>query len=241
MDISEWYGSHLDSWFVFIFYEVWDVHVRRHYQNHKKISLKIIDLPLFFPLKVHPWRTAAAGPLSTPSIAKTHNLLVSLWPLNLSTARMPAAANVMAKAGRPSFVLDVILPPPLPVATPATNPTKPDKWFRFVLCSPRKKLSIQSGKWCQGFVSKAYEWQKQPTSFHPFTLLLLTLKKTPLQQAKKIESQETLLISVPCILTLTFLNRSSGYKGPERQLLCAKMWLKAFWKVEGRDWIGYCI
>ena len=37
--------------------------------------------------------------------------------------------------------------------------------------------------------------------------------KTPLLQAKKIESQETLLISSPCILTLTFLNRSSSYKG----------------------------
>jgi len=47
-----------------------------------------------------------------------------------------------------------------------TTPTKPDKWFRFVLYSPGKKLSIQSAKWCQGFVSKAYEWQKQPTSFH---------------------------------------------------------------------------
>lgn len=37
--------------------------------------------------------------------------------------------------------------------------------------------------------------------------------KTPLLWAKKIESKETLLISFPCILTLTFLNRSSGYKG----------------------------
>lgn len=45
----------------------------------------------------------------------------------------------------------------------ATSLTKPDKWFRFVLCSPGKKLSIQSAKWCQGFVSEAYEWQ-QPTS-----------------------------------------------------------------------------
>lgn len=77
--------------------------------------------------------------------------------------------------------------------------------------------------------------KNSPPLSTPFTLLLLTLKKTPLQQARKIESQETLLISVPCILTLTFLNRSSGYKGPEQQLLCAKMWLKAFWKVEERD------
>lgn len=116
-------------------------------------------------------RAAAARPLSTLSIAKTHNLLVWLWPLTLSTA-----ANVTAKAGRLSFVLDVIPAPSVlrcchrrsaPWQPPATNPTKPDKWFRFVLCKRRKKLSIQSSKWCQGFVSKAYEWQKQPTSFHP--------------------------------------------------------------------------
>lgn len=60
---------------------------------------------------------------------------------------------------------------PLPAAhsnlpPTSTTHTMPNKWFRFVLCSPGKKLSIQSAKWCQGFVSKAYEWQKQPTSFH---------------------------------------------------------------------------
>lgn len=38
--------------------------------------------------------------------------------------------------------------------------------------------------------------------------------KTPQLQAKKIESQDTLLISPsPCLLALTFLNRSSSYKG----------------------------
>lgn len=51
-------------------------------------------------------------------------------------------------------------------------------------------------------------------SLPPFTLLPpLSQPKTPPLQAKKIKSQDTLLISSPCIFTLTFLNRSLGYKG----------------------------
>lgn len=154
------------------------------------------------------WETTAARPSGRRLFSR--NLLVSRWPLTFSAVLIPSAANVMARVAAValSWTSASFHCPHQPRRpSPHLAPTKPDKWFRFVLCSPGKKLSIQSAKWCQGFVSKAYEWQKHPTSFQT------PPKKTPLLQAKKIESQDTLLISSPCILTLTFLNRSSSYKG----------------------------
>lgn len=148
----------------------------------------------------------------------------------------------MTKAGRPSFVLDVILaphptPPPPPLCPVATQPpTQQSRTNDFDLSSAVRGRSYRynPANDVKDLSAKLMNDKNSPPLSTPFTLFLLTLK-TPLQQARKIESQETLLISVPCILTLTFLNRSSGYKGPEQQLLCAKMWLKAFWKVEERD------
>lgn len=113
MDLSECYKTHVD-WCHFFsdlppvfvdFWMLWSTHSINR-STRKSLGRVLICILL---LGVQRWRTAAVRPLSTLSVAKTHNLLVLHWPLNFSAAQMPAAANVMAKAGSTGFVLDVIL------------------------------------------------------------------------------------------------------------------------------------
>ena len=132
MDISQFYKTHAD-WCNFFF--VWLASSFRRFRgvviaNRSTRSLSLICLLL---LPVHRWRTAAVRPLSTHSITKTHNLRVSLRPLNFSAEQTPAAANVTAKAGSAGFVRDVILSP-LPMATPPP-PTQQSQTNDFDLSS----------------------------------------------------------------------------------------------------------
>lgn len=138
-------------------------------------------------------------------------------------------------------------PPATTAALPCGNPSQqPNKAGQMISICPLQSAEevIDTIRQMMSRICQQSLWMTKTAHLFPPPPHLFPpnlKKKTPLQQARKIESQETLLIFVPCILALTFLNRSSGYKGPEQQLLCAKMWLKAFWKVEERDWIGYCI
>lgn len=102
------------------------------------------------------------------------NLLV-LWSLTLNTVLIPSAANVMAAWQRGLCFRGLHL--------------LQKQINDFYLSSAAKEEVIDTiHKWCQGFVSEAYEWQKHPPP---------PSKKTPSLLAKKIESPNTLLIFSP--------------------------------------------
>lgn len=61
-------------------------------------------------------------------------------------------------------------------------------------------------------------------------------KTAPLLPARKIERWETLLISAPCIFTLSVLHRSRGSKGQSRSFCALKYVAKSF--AEGWGSVG---
>lgn len=175
MDISQCYKTHADWCHFFLiclqFLLIFGCCDQCHSVNRStKKSLGRILICIFLS-EVHLRRTAAVRPLSTLRIAKNAQparfavTFGLLWGTNAFSCQCHGRGwQRRLCPGRHLLSAGDGTPPPFP-PTPLP-PIKPDKWFRFVLCSPGKKLSIQSAKWCQGFVSKAYEWQKQPTSFH---------------------------------------------------------------------------
>ncbi len=93
------------------------------------------------------WESAAV--FSTNTGQSKDNLLVLWWSLTLNTVLIPSAANVMAAWQRG-----------LCFHSPHLSQRQINDFY---LSSAAKEEVIDTiHKWCQGFVSEAYEWQKHP-------------------------------------------------------------------------------
>lgn len=171
-----------------------------------------------FLVEDHLWRTAAARPPSTLRIAKNAQpaCLTVTFELLCSTHAFSCQCHGRGLQhwlfpGR--HPLSAAHSNPTTTPTPTPPPPQQSQTNDFDLSSAVRGRSYRYNP-PNDVKDLSAKLMNDKTSPPPSTPLPPPPSvKTPLLQAKKIESQETLLISSPCILTLTFLNRSSSYKG----------------------------